>query len=129
MWNLTVKQRWFWVDHKGIFVLKLCLRNCNLYINVEEITVFQRRNNDILSTLKQYQNLSLKQRRFCFDTKTSFVLLYQQTQHIEKMSKFRRHVSIDEFPRHFGMLFWCNFDGRIIDAVLMYIFNIILMHG
>ena len=38
-----------------------CLRNGNLYINVENITVFQRRSNLILSTLKQYPNLVLKQ--------------------------------------------------------------------
>ena len=37
------------------------LRNFNLYINVEEITVFQRRNNVILSTLKQPENSTLKQ--------------------------------------------------------------------
>ena len=49
------------------------------------MTVFQRRNN--------------------VDTKTNFVLLYQQTQHVESMSKFRRHVNIDELPRHFDMLF------------------------
>ena len=128
--NLTLKQRWFWVDHKTIFVLMLqWLRNFNLYINVEEITVFQRRNNVILSTLKQHQNLTLKQRWFWVDTKTNFVLLYQQTQHVESMSKFRRHVNVNEFLRHFDMLFWCNFDGRIIDVILMYIFDIILMHG
>ena len=105
------------------------MRKCILYMNVEEITVFQRRNNVILSTLKQHQNLTLKQLWFWVDTKTNFVLLYQQTQHVESMSKFRRHVNVSKVPRHFDMLFWCNFDGRIIDVILMYIFNIILMHG
>ena len=105
------------------------MRNCNLYINVEEKTVFQRRNNVILSALKQHQNLTLKQRLFLVDTKTNYVLLYQQTQYVELMSKFRWHVNIDEFPRHFKMLFWCNFDGQIIDLILMYIFDIILLHG
>ena len=33
-----------------------CLRNSNLYIKVEMITVKQRRNNDILSALKQRRN-------------------------------------------------------------------------
>ena len=105
------------------------MRNCNLCIIVEEITVFQRRNNIILPTLKQHQNLTLKQQWFWVDTKTNFVLLYQQTQHVESMSKFRRHVNIDKFPRHFDMLFWCNLDGRITDVILMYIFDILLMHG
>ena len=92
------------------------MRNFNLYIKVEEITVSQRRDNFILSTLKQLQNSMLKQRWFWVDTKRNFVLLYQQTQHVESMSKSRRHINIDEFPRPFDMLFWCNFDGRIIDG-------------
>ena len=87
------------------------LRNFNLYINVEEITVFQRRNNVILSTLKQLENLPLKQRWFWVDTKPKIILLYQQTQQVESMSKLRRHVN--EFPRHFDVLFlmyfgWAN---------------------
>ena len=105
------------------------MKNCNPFINIEERTVFQRRNNVILSTLKQHQNLTLKQQWFWVDTKTNFVLLYQQTQHVESMSKFRRHLNIDEFLCHFDMLFWCNSDRRIINFVLMYIFDIILMHG
>ena len=40
------------------------------------------------------------------------------------MSEFCWHVNIDELLRHFDMLFWCNFDGRIIDIILIYIFNI-----
>ena len=105
------------------------MRNCNLYINVEEITVFQRRNNVILSTLKHYENLTLKQRWFWVDAKTNFVLLYQQTKHVESMSKFCWHVNIDDFPTHFNMLCWCNFDGQIIGVILMHIFDIILIHG
>ena len=105
------------------------MRNFNLYIKVEERTVFKRRDNVILSTLKQLQNLMLKQRWFWVDTKPNFVLLYQQTQHVESMLKLRRHVNMDEFPRHFDVLFWCNFDGRIIDVTLMYIFDMILMDG
>ena len=53
------------------------------------MTVFQRRNNISLSALNQRQNLSLKQRLFWFDTKIIFVLLYQQTQHVESMSELR----------------------------------------
>ena len=39
------------------------------------------------------------------DTKTNFVLLYQQTQHVQSVSKLRRHVNIDKFLRYFDMLF------------------------
>ena len=105
------------------------MRNCNLYINVEEIAVFQPQSNVILSTLKQYQSLTLKQRWFWIDTKPNFVLLYQQTQHVESISKFCRHLNINKFPRHFDMLFWCNFDGWITNVILMYVFDKILMHG
>ena len=61
----------------------------NLYINVEKMAVFQRRNNVSLSALNQRQNLTLKQRLFWSDTKVIFVLLYQQTQHVESMSELR----------------------------------------
>ena len=54
-------------------------------------------------------------------------MLYQQNQHIESMLKLRRHIIINEFPRHIDVLFWCNFDGRIIDVILMLFFDIISM--
>lgn len=80
--NFTLKPHWFWVDPKSIFVLMLqCLRNSNLYIKVEMITVKQRRNNDILSALKQRRNwcqttmiLGWHQNQFC-----SFVILKGQS--------------------------------------------------
>ena len=53
------------------------------------MTVFQRRNNVGLSALNHCQNLTLKQRLLWFDTKTNFVLLYQQTQHVESMLELR----------------------------------------
>ena len=81
------------------------MKNCNIYINVEEIIVFQRRNSVILSTLKQNENLTLKQRCFWVDTKTSFIMLYQKNQHVESMTKFFQHIKIDEFPDNFNMLF------------------------
>ena len=40
------------------------LEKLKLYINVEKITVFQRRNNVSLSTLNQRRKLTLKKRRF-----------------------------------------------------------------
>ena len=48
----------------------------NLYINVKKITVFQRRNNIILSTLKQRRNLKLKQYWIWVDTKKVLFLCY-----------------------------------------------------
>ena len=72
-WNSTLKQRWFWVDTENNFILILWYwRNYNLEINVEIVTVFQRRNNVILSTLNQRRNLTLKQRWFWVDTKKLF---------------------------------------------------------
>ena len=38
------------------------LEKLKSYINVEKVTVFQRRNDDSLSTLNQRRNLTLKQR-------------------------------------------------------------------
>ena len=40
------------------------------------------------------------------------------------MSELCRNVNIDEFSRHFDVLFWCNFHGQIFDVTLMYIFDI-----
>ena len=81
--NFTLKQRWFWVDTKNNFVLVLwSLRDCNFFIDVEKITVFQRWNNVILSTLNQSRNLTLKQRWFWVDTKKFLLLLYYDVQGI-----------------------------------------------
>ena len=62
--------------------------------NVEMITVFQRRNNVSLSTLNQRRSLTLKQRWFWVDHKNVIVLM-----------------------------FCSNFDGRIIEAILMHILD------
>ena len=69
----------------------------------------------------------MKQRWFWVDTQTNFVLLYQQIQHVESMSKFCWHINIDDFLRHFDMLFSCNFDARIIDVILTYISDIFFL--
>ena len=75
-WNSTLKQRWFCVDSKRNFVLiSWHLENYNLYINVEKITLFQRRNNVILSTWNQRWNLTLKQCWFWVDTENNFILM------------------------------------------------------
>ena len=62
--------------------------------NVEMITVFQRRNNVSLSTLNQRRSLTLKQRWFWVDHKNIIVLM-----------------------------FCSNFDGQIIEAILMHILD------
>ena len=48
------------------------LEKLSLYINIDGVTVFQRRNNVSLSTLNQRRNLTLKQRWFWVDTKNIF---------------------------------------------------------
>ena len=74
--NSTLKQRWFWVDSKTQFCSYIpMLEKLKLYIKVEKITVFQRRNNVSLSTLNQRRNLTLKQRWFWVDSKNNFVLI------------------------------------------------------
>ena len=93
------------------------------------MTVFQRRNNVSLSALNERHNLTSKQRWFWFDTKIIFVLWHQQTQHVEPMSKLCRHVNIGELSRHFDVIFWCNFDDRIINVISLYIFDIVSMDG
>ena len=85
------------------------------------MTVFQRRNNVSLSVVNQRQNLTLKQLWFWFDTEIIFVLLYQQTQHVKLARQYQRIFS------RFDVIFWCNFDGRISDIILMYIFDNILV--
>ena len=94
-WNLTLKQRWSWVDSKTQFCSYITiLEKLKLYINVEKITVFQRRKNVSLSTLNQRRNLRLKQRWFWVGSKNIFVLM-----------------------------FCSNFDGRTIDVILIHIFD------
>ena len=73
----NVETTLIWVDSKNNFVLiSSCLKNENLPIIVEKITVFQRRNNVSLSTLNQRRNLTLKQRWFWVDSKKAILLLY-----------------------------------------------------
>ena len=85
-------------------------------------SAFEPLNIIILSTLKQSQDLMLKQRWFWVDTKTNFVL----TSRLNRSNQ-RRQVNIDKFPRHFDVLCCCNFDGRMIKVILMYFLNVILM--
>ena len=70
------------------------LENSKSFYNVEMITVFHRWNNVSLSLLNQRQNLKLKQRWFWVDHKNVFVLM-----------------------------FCSKFDGRIIDVILIHIFD------
>ena len=72
-------RRWNNVDFgltlRNFVLISWYLKNYNLYINVEKITVFQRRNNVILSTLNQRWNLTLKQRWLWVDTENRFILM------------------------------------------------------
>ena len=41
------------------------------------------------------------------------------------ITSIRRRANFDEFPRHFRVLFRCNFDGRKIHVVSTYFFDVI----
>ena len=75
-WFIYKIQRWNNVDFgftlKTILFLYHDAWKIKVYINVDEVTVFQRRNNVSLSTLNQRRNLTLKQRWFWVDTKNIF---------------------------------------------------------
>ena len=50
-------------------------------------------------------------------------------QHVEStwirrgITSIRQIPNLDEFPRHFRVLFWCNFDGRKIHVTSTYFFR------
>ena len=75
-----------------LFSYNMMLEKSKSLYKVEMITVFQRRNNLSLSLLNQGRNLKLKQRWFWVDHKNIFVLM-----------------------------FCSNFDGRIIDVILIHV--------
>ena len=91
-WNLTFKQRWFWVDSEKPILF--------LYHDAWKIKIFiQRWNDDRISTWKQRHFINVNPKTagggvnltswqwFWVDAKTNFVLkLYQQTQHTESKS-------------------------------------------
>ena len=117
--NLTFKQRWFWIDSKKVLFSCYDAQEVIIFILVLNRSAFECRNIIILSTLKQRQKFMLKQRWFWVDTKTNFALTSRPSR-----SNQRRQVNIDEFPRHLDVLCCCNFDGRMIEIILMYFFNI-----
>ena len=75
-----------------LFSYNMMLEKSKSLYNVKIITVFQRRNNVSLSMLNQHGNLKLKQHWFLVDHKNIFVLMLCS-----------------------------NFDGRIVDVILMHI--------
>ena len=145
--NSTLKQRWFWVDSKNNFVLiSWCLKSQNL--NVDKVTVFQRGNNVNLLTSNQRWNLTLKQRWSWVDSKTqfcSYITILEKLKlyiNVEKITVFqrRKNVSLSTLNQRrnlrlkqcwfwvgskniFVLMFCSNFDGRIIDVILMHIFD------
>ena len=72
----------------------MMLKKSKPLYNVEMITVFQCRNKVSLSMLNQRRNLKLKQHLFLVDHKNISVLM-----------------------------FCSNFDGRIVDVILMHILD------
>ena len=78
--NLTLKQRWFWADSKKaiLFINHDVWKITNLYINIKNMTVFQRRNNVSLSTLNERRKLTVKQRWFWVDSKKRLSLMIMQ---------------------------------------------------
>ena len=133
--NFTSKQRWFWVETKNNFVLMLwSLRDCNFFIDVEKITVFQRWNNVILSTLNQRRNLTLKQRWFWVDTKNFLLLLYYDVQGIIIfifMSKWYLSFNIETTSlcqRQFNVkiLRWSNVDFGLALQTILFLYVMIL---
>ena len=59
-WNLTLKQCWFCADTGKVLFLCYEAQEVIIFILKLKTSVFQRRNNVILSTSKQPQNLTLK---------------------------------------------------------------------
>ena len=132
--NLTLKQRWLWVDSKTQFCSYFTmLEKWTLYINVEKIIVFQRRNNVCLSTLNQRQKSTLFSYNMMLEKSKS---LYN----VEMITIFKRwnNVSLSALNQRqnlklkqrwfwverkiiFVLMFCSNFDGRIIDVISMHI--------
>ena len=59
-WNLTLKQYWFCADTGKVLFLCYEAQEVIIFILKLKTSVFQRRNNVILSTSKQPQNATLK---------------------------------------------------------------------
>ena len=131
--NFTSKQRWFWVETKNNFVLMLwSLRDCNFFIDVEKITLFQRWNNVILSTLNQRWNLALKKHWFWVDTKKFLLLLYYDVQGIIMcLSKWYMSFNIETTSlcqRQFNVkiLRWSNVDFGLALETNLFLYVMIL---
>ena len=124
------------------------LEKLKLYINVEKITVSQRRNNVSLSTLNQRRNLMLKQRWFWVDSKKQicfYNMIPEKSKslyNVEMMTILQRrnNVSLSTLNQRrnwmlkqrwflvdhkniFVLMFYSNFDWGIIDVILMHIFD------
>ena len=66
------------------------LEKSKLHINIEEITVFQSRNNVSLSMLNQRRNLMLKQRWFWVNSKTQFC------SYITMVEKSKLYINVEK---------------------------------
>ena len=81
--NLTLKQRWFWVDSKKNKLLK----NWTFNLHVERITVLERQNNASLSTLNKRRSFMLNLRWFCVDSKQTTFLVSWKLESLDQRLK------------------------------------------
>ena len=108
------------------------MKNLNLYINVQKVRVFQRRNSVSLSALNQRRNLTLKQRWFCVDSKKqtcSYTMMLENFKflcNVEMITVFQRrnNVSLSTLNEHRNLtlkqLWFCvDFKKQICSYIMM----------
>ena len=94
-----------------------------LYIYVKKICISTSKQYHFINTLKQRQNVMLKEQWLWVDTKTNFVLmLYQHTQHVESTSAVQYQQISTSFRRTLLMLFRVANDRHDFDVLFRYSF-------
>ena len=111
--KLKLKQCRFWVDTKKVLLLCYDAQKVIIFVLTLKRSAFERWNIIILIILKQGQKIMFKQRWFWVDTKTNFVLSYTNR---PSTSNQRWQVNINNFPRHFDVVDWCNFNARMMTS-------------
>ena len=138
--NSTLKQRWFWVDSKTQFCSYIImLEKLKLYINLEKIIVFQRRNNVSLSTVNQRQkstlfsyNMMLGKSKPLYNVEMITVIQRRSNVSLSMLNqrqtlKLKQRWFWVDHKNIFVPMFCSNFDGRIIDVTLMHILDSIYL--
>ena len=108
------------------------MKNLNLYINVQKVRVFQRRNSVSLSALNQRRNLTLKQCWFYVDSKKqtcSYIMMLENLKslcNVEMITVFQRrnNVSLSTLNEHRNLtlkqLWFCvDFIKQICSYIMM----------